>query len=79
MRPFLVVEGASTLIVFWNRYEVWFGTDIEKFKNARDILIDNNIKYRFRVTARRARGHVIRTHYLYVHKKDAKEAMFLLR
>jgi len=70
----------SALIAFWNRYEVWFGQSIENFKNARDILADNNIKYRFRITTRGAiGGRVLRTYYLYVHKKDAEEAEFLLR
>jgi len=71
------------VIAFWNRYEAWFGYDIEGFKNARDTLAVNDIKYKFRIVNNTSRtlSHLkhARTYYLYVHKKDAEEAAFLLR
>jgi len=69
------------MIVFWNRREVWFGYDLEEYKNARDTLIDNDIKYRFRVVNNASRNltqlKYSKTYYLYVHKKDAEKAKFL--
>ena len=68
------------MILFWNRREVWFGSDLDGFKNVRDVLRDNRIKFVYRIRTRGAAGAgVTRTYYVYIHKKDLEEAEFLLR
>jgi len=78
------------MIMFWNRREVFIGSDMEKFSLVRSILSGKNIKYQYKVVnslGSSNRGHSgafgINTansflYYVYVHRKDHELASELL-
>ena len=72
------------MIAIWNRREIYVGHSLKEFNRILDILAAEKIKY-----AWKKRG-VLYTpdsmgnpqsgiHYIYVHKKDADKAQFLIR
>ncbi len=70
------------MIMFWNRRELYIGSDMEAFSRVRSILSAKNIKYQYKVVnslGSSNRGHSgafgINTansflYYVYVHRKD---------
>lgn len=72
---------------FWNRVEIYCGYLMKDFADLRDSLASKGIKYDYRMVYNN--GHTNRVHhvssnqdkttlyYLYVHKKDYDNAMFL--
>jgi hypothetical protein len=70
------------MIALWNRKEVYMGYNTDKLTKAMDILSANKIKYKFRYGNF---GTLLLTNqsgsaaYLYVAKRDADAAKFLLR
>ncbi|OPX46304.1 hypothetical protein CLHUN_01200 [Ruminiclostridium hungatei] len=78
------------MIMFWNRREVFMGSDMEKFSQVRSILSGKNIKYQYKAVnslGSSNRGHSgafgINTansflYYVYVHRKDYLLASELL-
>lgn len=82
------------MITFFNRKEIFVGSSIDQFNNVRERLIQNNIKYTYRVMDRNSsnvvgsqRGrtgtlgqdlNISKTYYLYVHKKDYEQAIGLI-
>lgn len=78
-------------MLFWNRIEVYCGYSMKDFSELRDILVSNGLKYYDRLVIRKHHGtnsnhSGIATlgqdrktqYYLYVHKKDYDNAMFLM-
>lgn len=81
-------------MLFWSRIEVYSGYSMKDFNELRDILAANNLKYDYRLVNRNSSGvlssnrsrfavlglnHSLETqYYLYVHKKDYDNAMFLM-
>lgn len=79
------------MIMFWNRREVYVGSDMEAFSRVRSILAVKKIKYQYKVVnslGSSNRGHSgafgINTansflYYVYVHRRDYKLAGELLQ
>jgi hypothetical protein len=79
---------------FWNRAEVYLGWSLEEFSKMKSLLVDNYIKYDYKVvdnssygvSNRRASGmgtfgenSKFRVqYYLYVYKKDYERAQYIL-
>lgn len=82
------------MITILNRKEICICQSNERFNEIRKILIENNIKYTYRVMDRNSsnvvgsqRGrtgtlgqnmNASKTYYVYVHKKDYDDAMGLV-
>ena len=82
------------MIPFWNRFEVYVGFDRNRFNAILDRLAAENIKYKFRTvwatgqnprSSSRPGGSIginqdyAIMYYIYVHKKDADLARWLLQ
>lgn len=81
------------MITIFNRKEICVCQSIERFNEIKTILMDNNIKYTYRVIDRNSsnvvgsqRGrtgtfgqnmNTSKTYYIYVHKKDYDDAIGL--
>ena len=72
------------MIAFWNRHEVYMGTDTARFNQVLDVLAAERIKYKYRIENRAGasrqmieRGSLI--YYVYVHRNDAERADGVLR
>jgi len=59
------------MIAFWNRREVYVGFDGNDFDRIRIVLAANRIKYIYSFSPNRL-------YYIYVHKKDADNALLLI-
>lgn len=82
------------MITIFNRKEVCVCQSIERFNEIRNILIENNIKYTYRVIDRNSsnvvgsqRGrtgtfgqnmNASKAYYVYVHRKDYDNAIGLV-
>ena len=82
------------MIAFWNRKEVFAGYSLKGVSEARDILVTNNIKYKFKIVNANNRhglgtGQVIpgtfgeninysKMYYLFVHEEDDAKACSVL-
>lgn len=82
------------MITIFNRKEICVCQSIERFSEIRNMLIENNIKYTYRVIDRNSsnivgsqRGrtgtfgqnmNASKTYYVYVHKKDYDDAIGLV-
>ncbi len=82
------------MITVFNRKEICVCQSVERFNEIRKILMENNIKYTYRVIDRNSsnvvgsqRGrtgtfgqnmNTSKTYYIYVHKKDYGDAMRLV-
>jgi hypothetical protein len=74
---------------FWNRREIYFGYSLKDFSEMKEKLAAKNIPYDYKVvdlnTSRGRFGSVSLNkdfntqYYLYVHKKNLEEVLFLLR
>ena len=72
------------MIAFWNRREIYVGNSLQEFNRILDILAKEKIKYHWkRVRAPGISGLMGTSHhgmyYIYVHRKDADKAQFLIR
>lgn len=82
------------MITFFNRVQVYGGRDVGEFSRIRGVLEENRISYRYKVRDKMTqwsqrgtlRGRVgslgqqsCLEYEIYVHKKDAQEARWLLR
>lgn len=83
------------MIGFWNRKEIYMGYSMSIFNDIRDILDQNDIKYKYKVfnnTSSMTRGsnRNVRVnigkdgeqnymYYIYVHNKDYDHASALIR
>ena len=59
------------MITFWNRHEVYMGLGGNEFYQVRRILAKSGIKYTWKIMRY--------TSYVYVHKKDAEEAQYVIQ
>lgn len=82
------------MITIFNREEVYVGTSMEKFNKVLTTLSENNIEYKHRVVDRNSsnvvggqRGrtgtfgqdlNISKIYYVYVHKKDYKNATSII-
>ena len=65
----------------WTHREVYMGYSIKDFNKTLDVLASNSIKYHFTVVDNAVgitRRDADKLYYVYVHKRDADHAKFLL-
>ena len=72
--------------MIWNQKEVFMGYSLQKFNEVRNILIENKIKYKYKVVNNMSNSRQSITgsfgesmnytniYYIYVHKKDYDDA-----
>ena len=71
------------MITIFNRKMVFRTFEMDKYMNARDVLVENNIDYKFIVRRRRnpkifAGRELIGEYNLYVHEKDYNRAIAVI-
>ena len=88
------VERQLKMLFFWNKEELYCGSSVERYQALCSLLAHNGIyysakavsgKYNFGSAMARGRQEVFgqqtshtTVYYIYVHKKDAGEASFLM-
>ena len=76
------------MIMFWNRREVFVGARMKDLNRVMDDLSANSIYHTYKVVSNiEGRGRtgtfgvdpdLLRTYYVYVHKKDLEKALHLI-
>lgn len=76
------------MIMFWNKREVFVGASMSDFNRVMNYLSDLGIKHTWRVVSNiEGRGRtgtfgvdpdLLKTYYVYVHRKDLEKALHLL-
>ncbi|WP_209460131.1 hypothetical protein [Youngiibacter multivorans] len=76
------------MIMFWNKREVFVGASMRDFNRVMDDLASNGIYRTYRVVSNiEGRGRtgtfgtdpdLLKTYYVYVHKKDLENALHLI-
>lgn len=68
---------------FWNRVEIYCGYSYQEFIELRNALMDAHLRYDYRFVNHNKKNRFggnqkySTMYYLYVHKKDYEQAMYL--